>query len=75
MLPNIVSILLCCSKTDITIRGYQSETALELAKEQKGRYPDREKYDEIIKLIQSRAAGETLPGGATCPGNILPSNI
>lgn len=65
----IVSILLHCNKTNITIKDDLNETALETAKIRKEDASEEEDikiYDDIIKLMESRAVGEILPGDPTC---------
>ena len=66
----LVGILLRCNKTDITIKKNEwSKTSLERAKYKKEEATKEEeikRYDDIIKLFESRAAGQTLPGGAKC---------
>ena len=69
----IVSILLRCNKTDITIQDSENKTALEVAKEKKEEAISQqredwyiERLDDVIKLLESRAAGQTPPGDPTC---------
>ena len=66
----LVGILLRCNKTDITIKKNEwSKTSLQRAKYKKEEATKEEeikRYDDIIKLFESRAAGQTLPGGAKC---------
>ena len=68
----IVSILLRCNKTDINIKSASNKNAIDAAKESREYYVSQQNTETVkeindaIKLIESRAAGQTPPGDPTC---------